>query len=71
MVNRPMNPDEVKDFGVPWVPKRIAKRGGRKHIDVKVPDYLYEKILAESRLRQWTMAHMVRFLIEASIDGIE
>ena len=42
---------------------------------IKVNTYfneeLFQQILAEAKSRQWTFSHMVRFLCEASIEGIE
>lgn len=32
---------------------------------------LFDQILAEATSRGWTLSHMVRFLCEASIDGVE
>ena len=46
-------------------------RNGRPFVGVRFPQPLFEKILKEATNREWSMAHMIRYLCEASIDGIE
>lgn len=51
--------------------KHRRNRNGRPAIEVRFPQWLFDKIVAEAETRQWSTAHMIRFLCEASIDGIE
>ena len=69
MVNRRMDPEFIQDQR--HAPKDHRKRYGRYLLNVRFPEPLYRKIVAEAKLRGWTAPAMVRHLCEASIDGIE
>lgn len=50
--------------------KGFAWKGG-KQSSIWFNDELHLQILEEATRRHWTFSHMVRFLCEASIEGIE
>ena len=70
MVNKPPAPDTISEMS--WPHKTIGRiKKGRRSIEVKFPEYLFQQIQAEARQREWSFGHMVRHLCEASIEGIE
>lgn len=44
---------------------------GRRAVEIRWPEPLFQAIYNEASSRGWSFSHMVRFLCEASIDGIE
>lgn len=59
---------EVENF-TPRVGHRIKK--GKRAVEIRFPESLFQQILAEATQREWSFSHMVRFLCEASVNGIE
>ncbi len=72
MVNRPAHSGEINEFDRPWLAQaKGRRRGNRFLIYVGFSEGLFNQIRTEAARREWTMAHMVRHLCEASIEGIE
>lgn len=71
MVNKSPHPGEINDLSGIHTTAQGRFRHNRRVVDVGFPTGLYEQIKAEANLRQWSFAHMVRHLCEASIGGIE
>lgn len=69
MGNRPAQRDQIADFST-WKPPKL-REGKRLSVTVVFPDGLYKQMLKEAIKRQWSMAHLIRHLCEASIEGIE
>ena len=38
-------------------------------LQVFVPDVVYDELLRESKLRQWSISHLVRFILLETVDA--
>ena len=54
-----------------WPRYKGQRRNGRPYIGVRFPETLMSQIILEAKRRQWSVAHTIRHLCEASIEGIE
>lgn len=74
MVNRPMDTQGIqtmnikspKFYGTSW-----RRKSGRRVVEVRFTDTMFEKLRLEAAQRGWTIPAMIRHLCEASIEGIE
>lgn len=70
MPNKPADQDQMHD-------QKTKPRTGNRHkhgkraVEIRFPEPLFQLILKEAAQREWSFSHMVRFLCEASIEGIE
>lgn len=69
MVTRMENEGASTRFRVPLY--KGQRRNGRPYIGVRFPEALMNQIIEEAKRRQWSVAHTIRHLCEASIEGIE
>lgn len=70
MVNKSPLLSEVNDMDcAPKVGQHFKK--GRRAVEIRWPEPLFQAILSEATSRSWSFSRMVRHLCEASIEGIE
>ena len=64
------NPADVYEYSASR-PARGYTVHGKRAVKVTFGQALWDQISAEAKARGWPFARMVRFLCEASIEGIE
>lgn len=71
MVNSRKHEDDINLLHTSTTALGSVRNGTRRSVRITFPDSLFAQIRREAVRREWSFSHMVRYLCDASIEGIE